>query len=315
MHRQTTKQLAKNCWTNILTELIGEEAVRKKHGPCPMCGGKDRYRYDNRKGDGDWFCNHCGSGDGFHLLQGSLGIDFAEAARRVDRILKNGVQEEPFQPEIDIEKRRRYLNTLWAAGKSPHVAVEYLNDRGIPGKVISQMTDVRGTLTAWHSDDKCHYPAMLSLIRSPKGKPISIHRTYITADKNDKKITPPIEKISGGYVKLGEPSDTLCLAEGIETALAAWTITGYPAWATISAHGLESFQTIPKHVDRVIVCADNDASFVGQASAFKCAQYFKLRKKITTRVMMPKIEGWDMLDVLNNDGGPLDIEWYGSVGT
>ena len=38
-------------------------------------------------------------------------------------------------------------------------------------------------------------------------------------------------------------------------------------WAMISAHGMEEFTAIPKHVTQVIVCADNDYSFTGQAAA------------------------------------------------
>ena len=298
--RMTTKQAARGKWDGIITTLIGKEAVNRKHGPCPICGGTDRYRYDNKRNDGDWFCNVCGVGDGFKLLQDALGVAFATAARRVDALVNN-IEAEPFKPDIDIDKRRKNLNDMWASATDGATAAGYLMDRGIPTKIIQAMgKDVRGHIGMYLYDNgkpKGIYPAMLALIRNSKGEPISIHRTYLTEDGKEKKIMPPIETITGGCIRLGEPEDTLVLAEGIETALSAWAYTGYPAWATISAHGMAEFKSIPRHVERVIICADNDASFTGQAAAFTCAKTMKQKLMVETEVMMPTVFGLDMNDI------------------
>jgi len=309
--RMTTKQAARGKWDGIIIHLLGKEAVTRKHGPCPICQGTDRYRYDNKRNDGDWFCNHCGVGDGFRLLQEAMGITFAEAAKKVDEIVNN-IEEKPFKPDIDIDRRRQALNDTWSASKNPLVAALYLEGRGIPKEIIAQVNDIRGNKSAVYiGDDKSRMfkPAMMALIRNAKGEPISIHRTYIMGCLKEKKIMPPIENITGGCVRLGEPQDTLVLAEGIETALAAWAITGHPAWATISAHGMAEFTAIPKHVKKVIVCADNDESFTGQAAAFTCAKYMAQRLKVETVVTMPNIIGMDMLDVLQ------DLSDVGTYGT
>ena len=306
--RMTTKQAARGKWDGILTQLIGEHAVTRKHGPCPICDGKDRYRYDNKRNDGDWFCNVCGVGDGFRLLQESLSVDFATAARRVDEIVNN-IEEAPFKPDIDIDRRRENLNDTWKHSKNPSVVLEYLTTRGITPGVISEARDLRGNDRLLHIDpdkNKTYRPAMCALIRNAKGQPISIHRTYLGINPKEKKIMPPLENITGGCVRLGEPDDTLVLAEGIETALAAWAITGYPAWATISAHGLAEFKSIPRHVKKVIICADNDASFTGQAAAFTCAKHMKQRLKVETEVWMPSGMGDDMLDQMTKH---KDMHW------
>jgi putative DNA primase/helicase len=304
--RMTTKQAARGKWDGILSQLLGEGAVRKKHGPCPICGGADRYRYDNKRNDGDWFCNVCGVGDGFRLLQEALGIDFATAARRVDEIVNN-IEERPFKPQIDIEQRRQLMNATWALAQEPFFAFNYLIGRGIPSQIVEQVgSDVRGAEKLRLYDGKenlGNHNAMLALIRNAKGVPISIHRTYLTVDGKQKKIMPPLENITGGCVRLGEPNDTLVLAEGIETALAAWALMGHPAWATISAHGLAEFKAIPRHVKRVIIAADNDNSFTGQAAAFECAKYMEQRLKVQTVVTMPKTMNTDMLDLLNELSG------------
>jgi len=298
--RMTTKQAARGKWDGIIAQLLGEQAISRRHTSCPICGGTDRYRYDNKRNDGDWFCNVCGVGDGFKLLQGALGLDFAACARRVDALVNN-IEEKPFKANIDIDKRRKNLNDMWTAAQEPFFAYNYLIGRGIPSQIVNQVSkDVRGIekLDLYEAHNYMGtYNAMLALIRNSKGEPISIHRTYLTVEGREKKIMPPLENITGGCVRLGEPEDTLVLAEGIETALAAWAFTGHPAWATISAHGLAEFKSIPRHVKTVIICADNDASFTGQAAAFTCAKYMKQRLKVETEVMMPTVWGLDMCDI------------------
>jgi putative DNA primase/helicase len=104
-------------------------------------------------------------------------------------------------------------------------------------------------------------------------------------------------------VRLGEPNETLVIAEGIETALAAWAFFEEPAWATISAHGMAELKSIPLHVKKVIIVGDNDESFTGQAAAFTCAKYMKQRLKVETVVAMPSVLGLDMLDAYVDLGG------------
>ena len=90
------KDAAKGHWPQILSALAGlsEKQLRNKHQPCPLCGGKDRYRYDDRYQNGDWFCNQCGgpnsragAGDGFSMLMRRNDWTFKEAAERVEEHL------------------------------------------------------------------------------------------------------------------------------------------------------------------------------------------------------------------------------------
>jgi hypothetical protein len=46
-------------------------------GPCPKCGGRDRFGINPDKGV--WNCRHCGAGDGIGLVQHVLGCDFRAA--------------------------------------------------------------------------------------------------------------------------------------------------------------------------------------------------------------------------------------------
>jgi Zinc-binding domain of primase-helicase len=62
-------------------------ALNGKHQACPACGGKDRFRFTDRKGDGDYFCNGCGAGKGISLVAKVNGWSYPEAAKRIDEFL------------------------------------------------------------------------------------------------------------------------------------------------------------------------------------------------------------------------------------
>lgn len=85
------KTAARGRWPEILPALnVPRDALRAKHGPCPGCGGKDRYRFDDRGGDGTWYCSGGGEprhGDGFDLLGHVHGWAPAEALEAVGRHL------------------------------------------------------------------------------------------------------------------------------------------------------------------------------------------------------------------------------------
>lgn len=75
---------ATGMWQKILPQLCGmqETTFNGKHQPCPCCGGKDRFRFDDNlenKGDGGYVCSQCGSGNGLSLLMKSTGVEFGAA--------------------------------------------------------------------------------------------------------------------------------------------------------------------------------------------------------------------------------------------
>jgi len=77
---KNAKDLAPGRWPGILRSAgLSESSLSGRHGPCPVCGGKDRFRFAD-KGRGQFFCQPCGHGDGWKLLQGVLGCDFRGAA-------------------------------------------------------------------------------------------------------------------------------------------------------------------------------------------------------------------------------------------
>ncbi len=87
----TVREHARGRWqTDVFPALnISVPADPRRHGACPTCGGKDRFRCDDKDGRGSWFCNQCEpkAGDGFALVQNVRGCDFKEALSVVAGIL------------------------------------------------------------------------------------------------------------------------------------------------------------------------------------------------------------------------------------
>ena len=74
--RNTIKKKAEGKWKTILTTIgIDPNHLTGNHGPCPWCGGTDRWRFSNWKNDGWGFCNQCdATGDGIKLISKHLGL-------------------------------------------------------------------------------------------------------------------------------------------------------------------------------------------------------------------------------------------------
>lgn len=70
-------------WPDLLTTVGIDTPHRGKHGPCPACGGKDRFRLDNKGGRGTWICNQCGAGDGLTLVSLVTGKPIKAAAELI----------------------------------------------------------------------------------------------------------------------------------------------------------------------------------------------------------------------------------------
>ncbi|MCS0541175.1 DUF927 domain-containing protein [Aeromonas veronii] len=70
-------------WPDLLAAVGIDTPRGGKHGPCPTCGGKDRFRLDNKGGRGTWICNQCGAGDGLALVGLVTGKPIKEAAELI----------------------------------------------------------------------------------------------------------------------------------------------------------------------------------------------------------------------------------------
>ena len=85
------RQAAQGRAVEILERVasIPRESLTGNHGPCPKCGGNDRFRLLDSDA-GAVLCNQCfreRNGDYFAAVQWSRGVDFLEAAKLVGEYL------------------------------------------------------------------------------------------------------------------------------------------------------------------------------------------------------------------------------------
>src|SRR5262245_40875967 len=113
--RTPLKDRARGRWHGILLALgMPSKYLTGKKGPCPFCGGKDRWRFTDFNGDGLWICNQCDRGDGIDLVMKFLGLPFKEAAERIEAVMGEAKVQLP--PKRDEAKARADLNRLWHSG-------------------------------------------------------------------------------------------------------------------------------------------------------------------------------------------------------
>lgn len=330
------RPIAQGQWLSIIENVAPSlaEAVQRfpKHVSCPIHGGKDGFRfYKDAEQSGGGVCNTCGAfSDGFSLICWANGWQLPDALKAVANYLgldEHNIHEvKPIKKRSTpilsadndpktIERKRNQLNAVKQAlvaldDPQAKPVIDYFINRGLAESCLDMPCDVffHPALSYWE-DGKGHgqHPAMVALIRSCEGKPISYHRTYLTHDGHKanvptvKKMMPPAlpGATKGAAIQLYPVGDELILAEGIETALALHLSLNKPCWACISAGGLEAVQ-LPTSIKRVIIGADNDQSGVGQQAAQTLAKRLLNEiKGIQVKIIIPEHAGMDWLDVFN----------------
>ena len=130
------------------------------------------------------------------------------------------------------------------------------------------------------------FQTMYSIATDDRMNIIYLHKTFLENGKKvegvaNKKIYSALDNkvvcTSCGHsssqscaIRLFEPTDTLGVAEGIETALAATQLSKIPCWSLANTAIMKAFKA-PKGVKTLIVFADNDRHGAGMAAAIFCA--------------------------------------------
>lgn len=292
-------EAAQGRWRGILATFgLTQREMSGKHGPCPICAdGTDRFRFDDKDGRGSWICSHCGAGSGVDMVMKLKGVDFKGALDLI-RPLIGAHQPEPVKPGLSVEAQRRFRRELWAASQPVQRGDPvdlYLRSRGVDQP--SYPAQMRFCRSARYSEG-VYFPAMVCAMQDTEGNGVSLHRTFLKGSEKAPVDSPrmlmPGTIPPGSAVRLGDPGESLGIAEGIETALAAADRFELPVWAAISASLLAEWMP-PEGVSEVAIFGDNDASFHGQSAAYALARRLK-RLKISVSVHIPPKEGQDWAD-------------------
>ena len=256
---------AKGQWKTLLPSLgVDAHALHGKHCACPGCGGKDRFRFDDKEGNGTFVCSQGGgellAGDGFMLLEHVHGWTRAESFHAVRDALGMGktlsaspvfpgATQKPKVAELPKMNHRKELSRvkeMWnqAIPIQGTPAETYLASRGILTDSIPRDANLRfhRWLTQYAPDGKGGFtvlhegPAMVALITNVHEEILGIHKTFIQPDGSGKAHIPGgnakflkkcVEKLNGGAVRIHAPdpqSGMIGIGEGIETSLAMHTL-------------------------------------------------------------------------------------------
>lgn len=236
---------------------------RQHAGPCPACGGTDRFWIDTKKQA--WGCRHCCTGgDVIQLVRHVDGVGFKEAIEiladeKIQRP-KIACSASPSREGPDDATRRRYALAMWESARpiAGTAAESYLKSR----KITMLPRALRFAPTICHRPSGKTLCAMIAQVRhGVTGEFLAVHRTYLSADGAKADVSPvkmALGNFSGGAVMLSDPHEgSLMVGEGVETCLAAMQAAGRPAWAALSTGGLRAL-LLPDSVSRVTILADGD---------------------------------------------------------
>lgn len=303
-HKNTT-EAAKGKWKGILLTLgMPAEILADRHGPCPLCGGKDRFRWDNKEGTGSYICNQCGAGDGMKLALGFTSRPFGELASDIDQMLGNLKPDTVrSRPEMSDEQRLAILRetaaqTVKISKGDP--ADLYLSSRGC-GEVHYPKT-LRYAQRLRDGDGGIR-PCLVATVQDCDGNNVTLHRTFLKPDGSAKADMLCPRKLMPGSVPKGSAvrlSDytggPLGIAEGIETALSAMRLFDMPVWAAINSTMMQAWAP-PAGCTEVAIFADNDPKFGGQAAAYALAHRLAVAG-VEVTVHLPPVSGRDWNDEL-----------------
>lgn len=305
--KQDFHELCQGRWRGILSHYgLDQRTLSGKQVPCPICGGRDRFRFDDKGGRGTWFCNGCGAGTGIDMVMKLRGYDFRAAINEV-RPLVGLTKPEDIKAGMTDERKRALRKELWneSVPVRPGDPVDaYLQNRGVALEKYPRC--LRFHKAARYAEGVT-YPAMIAAVQDADGKGVQLHRTFILdgfkAPVDSPRMMMPGSIPAGCAVRLADPVDgVLGIAEGLETALAASKWFKLPVWAALTA-GLMADWEPPDGVTEVVVFADNDHSFTGQAAAYQLAKrltHDAARKgsDLKVSVKLPTDQGNDFNDHL-----------------
>jgi phage/plasmid primase-like uncharacterized protein len=331
-------------WPYLLDDLSGgalSDAIASwqkspnHHVDCPMCGGKDKFRlFKDFAEMGGGVCSHCGTFKrGVALLAALNNVDSRDAFKEIAK-WQRGEEVTPTvhtRPPIAAPKppdTRRAKKKIWETQRQSvaidgTLAEQYLVGRGIESADISKKLRFHPGMDYFDSGEQKSlgtFACMIAPVTNKAGKIVCLHRTFLGPDGKKapvpkaKKLMEKAEDLNGCAVKLFPATTVLGVAEGIETALAAYAAARIPVWCCISA-GLLECVDIPKSVKHVVIFADLDRSGTGLRSAEKLGERLTVMG-VTWEIVIPEgpipegEKGVDWNDVYKKQGVQgFPVEW------
>lgn len=253
-------------WKDMIFPAFGLQVPAKPnvHGPCPICGGKDRFRCDDLLGKGTWYCNQCVAGDGFSLIEKARDMESSEVLYEVASILglssqtkvteadrkkwREKAEAQKLQQELEDRKAResaaKRAKRIWSCKSvdrnCPYIERKMVGVNGCKvngkGNLVIPLFDRNGEI--WNIQE----------IHADGHKPFLLGG-----------------RVSGCFYMIGSVDDQyqiICVAEGFATGASIFEATGYTTVIAFNAGnmykvGLEIRASYPNA--RLVYCADDDS--------------------------------------------------------
>lgn len=261
------RDAAQGNWKDLIFPAfaITVPAKKNQHGPCPICGGTDRFRCDDKQGKGTWICSQCNAGDGFELIVKARGIDRADVLKEIGAVLglssetkvtdadrkkwREKAEKQRLQAEIDERKAQeaaaKRAERTWKA-KSVDRDCPYLQRKQVQnygckingkGNLLVPIFDISGKL--WNMQE----------IHADGFKP------YL-----------PGGRVNDCFYIIGEitaENQIVCIAEGYATAASIFEATGYTTVVAFQSGNIDKVGIAirSKYPNlQLVYCADDDSA-------------------------------------------------------
>ena len=287
-----------------ITDVVARFGLRLKRqgrelvGPCPVCGGNDRFAIHPTRGV--WNCRHCvRGGDAIDLVRHIEGCSFKEAVAVLGGVDSARGRAAPAARSAanNDQSALDYAWRIWeqTADLGPEASA-YFEGRGIDIDSVPEHGGLRWhTRCPWERGTK---PCIVGrYTETLTGEPKGIWRRPIDGGK-----PMTLGPMAGCVIQLW-PDDAveqgLVLGEGIETTLAAATRIEHrgtllqPAWAAGSAGNMAKLPVLAG-IEALTILVDHDGSGAGQRAAEECAARWEAFADVT--LLTPTSLGADFND-------------------
>lgn len=281
-------------WREILTANGINLPDPKRRSGCPVCGGKDRFRFDDQEGRGTWLCNQCGkdgkcgAGDGLSLYQKATGQTMSEALHSLASYLglsgpmsaadhaRNEKQRQETAKAAEQQRQKDASRRAAAAALAQQMEVEavpcmaeqvpYLARKGLSGFVVDVL-----------ARDYGHHKAGSLLVVLFNIDGVTTSAEIIDSEGRKMALAGGQKKGSAAYIEplgdsLPENAAHCGVVEGYATGLSVRAISGgsWPVFCGMSKAGLADAARIARYncpAAQIVICGDVGAEAEAEAAA------------------------------------------------
>lgn len=262
----------------------------RHHGPCPVCGGKDRFRFDDKDGRGTWFCSQCDpqSGGGLLLLSRYLGKPTIETAkeligqdmpRTIAPVRKHSATDEQMREEL---RKRAQRGAVMLMEHSTPASHPYMDGKGLHGD-----WPVNSQIMMGSDQERIEQGALLLVPVYKSGELVNVQK--ITTEGKKRPIYGG--EMGGVCHVITGTGKIVAITEGFATGVTVNRMTNATIYVAFNTGNLMAITAQARDENpeaNIVIFADNDEHGAGLKYAEDAA--IPVNAKIA---LPPEIGDWD----------------------